>query len=371
MTSAVMRSVELLAAAIRGDTAPWPPGADATFQAALLHAANEQGVAPLLATTAAIDAWPDPVKQALRAARRDDAVLEALRRQMLQQVVAAFSAGDVRCLVIKGAQLGYTHYAHPWLRPRSDTDLLIRPADCGRADAALRALGYLPKPQISGSLVNHQLQYERADRFGLTDTIDLHWKITNPHLFADVLTFDELVAKANPIPQLSEALGPSAVHALLLSCVHRVAHHLNSDLLMWLHDIHLLVSAMDARERDEFVELACRKRVRAICAAGLDNAQRYFGTVHPAGWRNRLDVAASDDPEPSSVFLRPGARRIDMMLWDLRALGSWTRKVRLLQETMFPPAAYVRARYGATTPLAFAYVNRIITGARRWLRPPA
>jgi hypothetical protein len=366
-----MRCEELLAAAIRGDTAPWPPGAAATFQAALLYAANEQGVAPLLATTAAIDAWPSPVQQALRAARRDDAVLEALRRQVLQQVVAALSAVDVQCLVIKGAQLAYTHYAHPWLRPRADTDLLIRPADRDRADAALRALDYLPKPQISGTLVNHQLQYERADRFGLTDTIDLHWKMTNPHMFADVLTFEELVADAQPIPQLSEALGPSAVHALLLSCVHRVAHHLNSDLLMWLYDIHLLASAMDAREREEFVELVRRKRVRAICAAGLDNAERYFATVHPAGWRNRLDAAADDDPEPSSVFLRPGARRIDMMLWDLRALGGWTRKIRLLQETMFPPAAYVRARYGPNTPIAFAYVNRIITGARRWLRPPA
>lgn len=366
-----MRCEELLAAAIRGDTAPWPAGADATFQAALLHAANEQGVSPLLANTAAIDAWPDPVRQALRAARRDDAVLEALRRQVLQQVVAALSAGDVQCLVIKGAQLAYTHYAHPWLRPRSDTDLLIRPADRDRADAALRALGYLPKPQISGTLVNHQLQYEQADRFGLTDTIDLHWKITNPHVFADVLSFDELLGAARPIPQLGGALGPAAVHALLLACVHRVAHHLNSDLLMWLHDIHLLASAMDAREREEFVELARRKRVRSICAAGLDNAQRYFATVHPAGWRNRFEVGAGDDPEPSAVFLRPGATRIDMMLWDLRALGGWTRKARLLQETVFPSAAYVRARYGPDTPLVFAYVNRIISGAKRWLRPPA
>jgi hypothetical protein len=357
----------LLASAIRGDAVPWPHTADAAFAAALLQAANEHGVAALL-TGAAIQSWPDDVQQALRETRRGDAVIEALRRQALQQLAAAFAERDIQCLVIKGAQLAYTHYPQPWLRPRVDTDLLIRPADRERADAALRALGYLPKTQISGTLVNHQLQYERDDRYGLTDTIDLHWKVTNPHLFADVLTFDELIGAAQPIPRLGQALGPSAAHALLLACVHRVAHHRNSDLLMWLHDIHLLAGSLDASERDEFVELARRKRVRAICADGLDKAQRQFATVHPPGWLDRL-ADAGGESEPSAAFLQPGVRRIDMLLWDLRALGGWARRLRLVRETVFPPAAYVRARYGPDTPLVLAYLNRIVTGARSWFRP--
>jgi hypothetical protein len=371
VTPTALSSAELLAAALRGEPAPWPPAAEAAFETALLNTAIDHGVAALLATTAAIDAWPEKVRRALREVRRDDAVLEALRRRMLQQVIAAFAAGGIPCLVIKGAQLAYTHYAHPWLRPRSDTDLLIRPADRDRADAALRAMGYVAKPQISGTLVHHQRQYERVDRLGLTDTVDLHWKITNPHLFADVLTFDELIGAARPIPQLGGAMGPAAVHALLLACVHRVAHHQNSDLLMWLHDIHLIASAMDGRERQEFAELARRKRVRSVCAAGLDHAQRHFGTVHPAGWRDRFDVRAGDQAEPSSAFLQPDARRIDMLLWDLRALGGWTRRIRLIQETVFPPVAYVRARYGPDTPLILAYMDRIVSGARKWFRPSA
>lgn len=359
---------QLLAAALRGESAPWPAVADAALGAALVAAAREHGVAALITTTAAFQSWPSQIQQAFRNLRRDEAVIEAIRRDALQQVISTFAKARIPGLVIKGAQLAYTHYPQPWLRPRADTDLLIDAADRERATTTLQALGYVAKDQISGTLVAHQQPFERADRYGLSDTIDLHWKVTNPHLFADVLTFDELIRAGRPIPQLGEAFGLSNVHALLLACVHRVAHHQNSDLLMWLYDIHLLFGAMNGQEREEFVELARVKRVRSICAAGFDHAHRHLGTVIPRAWRDQLAVSA-DDVEPSAAFLQHGVRRIDMLLWDLRIVGGWTRKARLLRETVFPPAAYVRARYGPDTPLFFAYIDRVVTGARKWFRP--
>ena len=361
-----MGADELLAAALRGEAAPWPVDAGAGFDVALLDTAREHGVASLLTTTEALRSWPDQVQHKFRELRREEAVIEAVRRQQLERVMAAFRDAGLRCLLIKGAQLAYTHYPHPWLRPRADTDLLIDGADRERAGTTLRTLGYVPKNQISGTLVAHQQQYERADRYGLTDTIDLHWKVTNPHLFADVLTFDELIAAARPIPQLAGALGLSSVHALLLACVHRVAHHQNSDLLIWLYDIHLLAGGMDAVERGQFGELARTKRLRSICVAGLDLAQRRLGTALEPGWRDGL--AGGGEVEPSAAFLQQRVRRIDLLLLDLRALGGWARKARLLRETVFPPAAYVRARYGDDTPLVFAYLDRVVTGARNWFR---
>lgn len=363
-----MSAEELLAAALRGEGAPWPANADAAFEALLVESAREHGVTALLTTTRALHSWPNHLQQAFRNARRDEAVIEAIRRDALQQVTAAFRKAEIESLVIKGAQLAYTHYPQPWLRPRADTDLLIDAEDRERAGITLRALGYVPKHQISGALVAHQQQFERADRYGLTDTIDLHWKVTNPHLFADVLTFGELSAAARPIPQLGDALGLSTVHALLLACVHRVAHHQNSDLLIWLYDIHLLSGAMDDREREEFLELARVKRVRSICIAGFDHAHRLLGTAIPPGWRGRLAVG-DDDSEPSAAFLQQGVRRIDMLLWDLRIVGGWSQRARLLRETVFPSAAYVRARYGPNTPLLYAYFDRVVTGARKWFRP--
>ena len=361
----------LLAVALRGDAAPWPLDADPRFETTLLQAAEQHGVSALLTPAPAVRRWPDTLQLALRNARRDQAALEAVRRRLLIRLLEAFEQAGIRCLVIKGAHVAYTHYAQPWLRPRFDTDLLIAPADRERAGAALQALGYVPSIQVSGTLVAHQLQYQRCDRFGLTDTIDLHWKITNPHLFADVLTFDELTTAARTIPQLGGAArGPSNVHALILACVHRVAHHQNSDRLIWLHDIHLLIGAMTPEEGAEFVELARVKRLRSICACGVDLARRRFGTSHPAGWYERL-LTSGGEVEPTAAFLDQGLRRVDILVSDLRNVGGWARKIRLIREHLFPPAAYVRARYGRHTPIVFAYVERVATGVGKWFRTPS
>jgi hypothetical protein len=362
----------LLAAALRRDPAEWPADAGVAFETALLATAREHGVAALLASTPAVLCWPHTVQRALRDVRRGEAVMESLRREHLRRLLATLREAEIRCLLIKGAQLAYTHYTQPWLRPRFDTDLLVPVADRERADAALRGLGYEAASQVGGGLVSHQRQYERWDRHLGTDVIDLHWKITNPHLFAEALTFDELAAAARAIPELGEhAYGLSNVHALILACVHRVAHHCNSDLLIWLYDIHALASAMTADERAALLELARVKRLRSICASGLDIARHQYGTPHPAGWLDRLRPGSDEETEPTAVFLRPDRRRIDILWSDLRAVGGWTQKMQLLREHLFPPTAYMRARYGHDTPLLLAYADRVVTGVGRWFRAPS
>jgi hypothetical protein len=326
----------------------------------------------LVANCRALRQWPDAAQRAFLSIRRDQAAMEALRRDDLLRLLGALRQEGIPCLLIKGAQLAYTHYAQPWLRPRFDTDLLISPADRERADAVLRAIGYTATNQVSGTLVAHQYQYQRRNQYGLADVIDLHWKVTNPHVFADALPFDELWAAAGPISQLDEhARGPSNVHALMLACVHRVAHHQNSELLIWLHDIHLLAGALTPEERGQFVEMSRVKRLRSICASGLDHAQRRFAACYPAGWRDQLDVRAGDDSEPTAAFLQNDLRRFDVLLSDLRAVAGWAPKLRLLREHLFPPAAYVRARYGSDTPLLVAYVDRVLTGVGKWFRAPS
>jgi hypothetical protein len=359
---------ELLATILRGDAVAWPLDANAACEAALLEAAQVHGVAALL-SPGAVGGWPDHVQLALRDIRRQEAVREAVRREHLLGLLAAFRQADVHCLLLKGAHLAYTVYERPWLRPRFDTDLLVGPGQQAPADRVLRALGYSPSPQVSGMLVAHQRQYQRRDRFGLADVIDLHWKVANPHVFADALTFDELRAVAQPIALLGDhALGPSNVHALILACVHRVAHHRNSDLLIWLYDIHLLAGAMSAAEREEFAELSTAKGLRSICAAGIDHASRRFGTSYPAGWRDRLEIRNAGEVEPTAAFLQQELRQVDILLSDLRAVGGWAQKLGLLREHLFPPPAYVRAKYGPHTPLFVAYVDRILFGVGKWFR---
>lgn len=361
----------LLVAALRREAVPWPADGGAELETALLEAAREHGVSALVLSAPAVRQWPDTLQSALRDACRHEAVIDAVRHQDLLRLLAAFGQGGVRCLLIKGAQLAYTHYAQPWMRPRFDTDVLVPVADRDRADTALRGLGYTPSTQVSGALVAHQFQYERRDRYGRTDFIDLHWKITNPHLFAEALTFDELAAEARAIPELGEhAYGLSNVHALILACVHRVAHHHNSDLLVWLYDIHLLAGSLTAEERETLLERAGVRRLRSICASGLGIARLRYGTSHPEGWLDRLQPGHGE-VEPTAAFLQHGRRRIDTLLSDLRAVGGWSRKVGLLREHLFPPAAYMRARYGHDTPLLLAYAGRVMTGVGKWFRAPS
>jgi hypothetical protein len=361
----------LLVAALRREEVPWPSDGGAALEAALLEAAREHGVAALLASAPAVRQWPDTLQGALRNVCREEAVIEAVRGQDLLQLLAALAQAGVRCLLMKGAHLAYTQYAQPWMRPRFDTDILVPAGDRERADAALRGLAYAPSTQASGALIAHQRQYQRRDRYGRTDFVDLHWKITNPHLFAGALGFDELAAAAQAIPQLGEhAYGLSRVHALILACVHRVAHHRNSELLVWLYDIHILAGSLNAGERTAFLELAAFKRLRSICASGLDIARLKYGTPHPDGWLDRLRPGP-DEVEPTAAFLQHGMRRVDILLSDLRVVDGWTRKTRLLHEHLFPPAAYMRARYGHDIPLLFAYAERVMTGVGKWFRAPS
>ena len=153
-----MRAEPLLVAALGGESVPWPADAGPAFESEVFAAAVDHGVAALLASAPPVTRWPESLRLALQDARRRAAATEVIQRQALIRLLEALGRADVRCLLLKGAQLAYSHYRQPWLRPRFDTDLLIEPGERRRADAVLRGLGYGPSTQVSGTLVAHQAQ---------------------------------------------------------------------------------------------------------------------------------------------------------------------------------------------------------------------
>jgi Uncharacterised nucleotidyltransferase len=355
--------------ALRGEPAPWP-AASARLADAVLDLAAADGVAPLLATTRAAASWPDAVRTALRDALRLEAAIEAVRRDELSRMTAALHSAGVRALLLKGARLAYTVYPRPWLRPRVDTDLLVAARERSTADQVLRDLGYAPHTHFDGELVTHQFQYERRTAAGL-ELVDLHWKIANPHAFADVFRVDELEQDAIAIDGLGAcARGPSDVHSLLLACLHTVAHHAGSERLVWLYDIHLLASRLSEAEREEGAALARDRGLAAVCGWAMQRARRRFATPVPDGWleeRRHADAHA----EPTAAFLRRDRTKTDVLVSDLRALPGWRDRMRLVREHLFPPAAYVRQAYGVSSGglLPLLYAHRILRGVGRWFRP--
>ncbi len=359
---------DLIVAALRHEAAPWPGAADIGPEQ-FLDTIADHGVTALLASAPALESWPDGIRSAILEATRFEIAVETIRRQELARLLADLASDGVRGLLLKGAHLAYSHYPQPWLRPRLDTDLLVAAGDRNKTHRLLRALGYHPGTDFSGELVTHQFQYQRTNQYGLTDVIDLHWKIANPHAFADAFTFDELDAESIGLDALGPAAhGVSASHALMIACVHRAAHHDNSDCLIWLYDIHLLARAMTAQNRASVMSLAERKRLRSVSVRGIADARARFGTEVSTDWLELLQGDALR--EPGAEFLRTGRTKADILLSDLQALRSWHQRAKLVQEHLFPPSDYMRRAYGFSSPLFLpvAYVDRAVTGIGKWFR---
>ena len=367
-------AAELLASALRGHPCRWPADGRPELDATVLDAAGWHGISPLLThclrRSGPPPGWPASVLAGLTDDARAQAVQEPLVRAELRRVLDALWDSGVRPVVVKGAHLAYSHYSNPCLRPRGDTDLFIEKADREPTRSVLEQLGYRPSAFVSGELVSHQFRYERADSLGLLHAYDVHWKLANQQVFADLLPFDEVADAALPIGRLGiRATGPTSGHALLLACIHRVAHHRNATHLIWLYDMRVLVRSMDDAELEGVAQLARHKQVTAVVADGLDLARARVGARVPSGLLEELR-RGSGVAERSAVFLEGGQRKINELFSDLSCLSSWSDRLRLLREHGFPPASYMRDTYGVTgsgaLPVLYAY--RIVRGCAGWFR---
>lgn len=366
----------LLTAILRGEPVSWPPDEGPAQQARFLEATARHGVTPLVAHqlygAQMLSRWPEELRESLRQAARQAVLTEVVLRRELQRVLSALAAAQVRPVLMKGAALAYLHYPDPCLRPRYDADLLIRKVDIVAVTRIMQELGYRRSPKTSGDLVMSQFEFVKEDRSRVLHAYDFHWKIANPTLFADLLSFEEVVTRSIGVPPLGEharALGQ--IDALLLVCIHRVAHHHDSGKLLWLYDIHLLANGMDRQAGEQFAALAAQKGVRAVCARGLTLAQQWFNTKVAGDVMETL--AARDSAEPSEVYLGGHLRKVDMLRSDLKALGGWSARWQLLREHLFPPPAYMRERYAVSSSLLLPalYAHRVVRGAWKWFRRPA
>jgi hypothetical protein len=357
----------LLREVLRGDATDWS-GADAGRFIALC---GDLAVGPLvekrLRHAGALERWPLAVRSALHRSVLEAAVAVQLRERELTYALKSLVAADLPAIVIKGAAVARTHYQDPRLRPASDVDLLVRPDDVDRCREVLTRIGYAAANETAGRFVTYQHHFVGPRRRGAL-VLDVHWKINNPQLFAEILRFEEIDAEAMIIPGLPAARCPSPVHSLLHAAVHRVAHGTTAVELLTVSDIHYIFSALTAYEIRRFVSLAADRKVAAVTLSSLALAQDWFGTRVPDDVAAALESRASAQPEPSAVYLRP-MRPIDVLASDLAALGTWRERSRLIREHVLPPADYVLRAYGVSSRalLPALYAHRLVTGARRWL----
>jgi hypothetical protein len=373
----------LICALLRGDRPSWPRTSVASDVIDLLAHARVNGVAPLLDAAltdrAVDDEWPFEIRDSCRKEARAQAMYELAHRAELNRVLRALDSAGVKPLLLKGTALAYSHYPNPALRPRGDTDLLIPLAGRNATERTLEQLGYAKGEGVEGEFISYQTTWSRSDKFGATHDLDVHWRVNNSQVLAKLFSYDELASRATLLP----ALGPDAraltpVDALLFACIHRAGHvnapyyvdsvaHFEIDRLIWLYDVHLLVSRMSAEELDEFATLAGAKRIRAICRDALLRTSERFATRLPSHVLEALSNTGL--AEPSACFLT--GSRMRQMTYDFGALEGWGDRIAWLKELAFPSARYMRWKYAdaAITWLPILYARRGLSGMARLVLP--
>ncbi len=290
------------------------------------------------------------------------------RKKELARVLEMLDARGIHPVLMKGFPLAYQVYASPHLRPSFDIDLMIRRSEVATTLKVLEELGYqLRSPEVNMDAV-HEFSVHREDAGGFEHVLDFHWKISNPAFFSDLLSYEEIDAQAVGIP----LLGPDAraldfEQALLLACVHRVAHHHNDLRLIWLYDIHLLAGRLGPEAMARFADRASEKRVFSICRSGLLESNRFFGT--PLG-REWLEDRGEREEVSKAYLVREANWRWRDLIFNLKYRGPFRDRVDYLRSYLFPPAGFMLKKYSARNRawLPLLYLRRGIEGVWRVIK---
>ncbi len=322
--------------------------------------ANGHGLEPLLAGQGRFGDRREELSQL--------AVSHLVRQEGLRRVLDRLHEERIDVLVFKGAALEHLIYDTPYLRPRTDADLLVRRRDVESTERILLSFDYVRQVEPDTEIASSQRHY--APRRPLWDPIDLHWRIVNPLAFGDVIAFDAALDRSIAVPALgSHARSLSLADALLVACIHRVAHHADAIELRWLYEIHLLVHRLDAAGRERFAALAASAGARAVCVRSLELAQDLFGTDASAMIGSLREGVTR---EASAGFVAGNRTVAAVVASDLAHASGWRARWRVVREHLFPGFGYMRARYPGWPPplLPLAYAYRALAGAPAWFRRP-
>ena len=373
---------ELVCAIVGGDVTSWRLSDEDTLEQ-LVEAAFRHSLHLILfdalKKSSAWSCWPLRLREKLETEAARASTLDLIGEQELRKVLIRLDEYGIQPLLLKGVPLAYTLYQSPTLRPRGDTDLLIRESDVQQVARILTELGYDGPDVRTDKLTSYECAYRKKTSFGADHKLDVHWKISNAQLFAKTFTFDELSADAIEIPSLAScALGLGYPHALLLACMHRFGHAhapfyidgnpvYAGDHLRWVYDIHLLCSALNTARWSELTTLARMKSIAEFCVDGLNAAREAFNTQIPAETMGELQSMARDEAA-SAQRLRASATA--WFFANLRALPDLRQRIALIKQVALPPPAYMMEKYQTNNwlVLPFLYGYRSINGVFKGIK---
>ncbi|MBI2544212.1 MAG: nucleotidyltransferase family protein [Candidatus Rokubacteria bacterium] len=328
-----------------------------------LQRAEAERLLPLLYAAVRSLPLPDGVLGRLRAGWLGGRRQHLLGVEQLGRVLSVFEREGVVALALKGPALGEMLYRDPGLRPFTDLDLLVRPADAPRAISLLSALGY--RHLDAGHSLPYELAWRHAAPFvGPEDRpdrlpIDLHWGLLDAPGIAPAPPIDhreiwERAVKVNAWEPPARGLCPEDL--LIYLAVHWALHHAFSGLI-WGLDLALLLRRFGGGlDWEGVAERARRWRVRGALYFALREVEEQFPVGVPASALARLRPHGLRRSVLEWLRHRRDEQleRLDYLI-PVLLMDRRSDLLRALASGAFPPAGWARFRYG-TESLPGAYL---------------
>lgn len=341
----------------------------------LVRQAHLHGVAPLLAHHLEQAGWPEPlpdaVRHALRHALYQTTASNTLLYRELGRIVDCLHQQNIPVVVLKGAALAQTHYAHIGLRPMLDLDLLLPRSHLAQAIQALWALDYvqIPEPGMGFYQISkhHMLRNNHAPHL----LVELHGRLVASDADRRAPPMDWFweqtetwpTPAAWPVPaSAGQMLQLTPTANLLYLTAHMMLQHAQAEIrLGWLYDLHLLVTRDASRiDWNEGVRQAAAFHWGGILQQTLQQAQACFGTSSPPGLLDRLAALHAADTQPVATRPAHPLQTRPAAFWHSFVHRSWAGRLQSLWNALFPSHAYLSWRYQLAWPrwlwpLAYPY----------------
>jgi hypothetical protein len=317
--------------------------------------AAAEDVSPALAHALGAAGWAGVPSSARRRLTEDLAASRARHLLMTRAagpVLRSCATEGVDVIVLKGPTLAETLYPDPGLRPCSDLDLLVRPADRFRVDAALRGLGH--RRVADQHSWDFDVAYDGATVYETPGgvRIDLHWALLTEPRFVWNAGEREIWERSEAITVAGEpARGLGREDLVLYLAAHLAVHHTLAGLRRYWEVSLLLERWAGALDWDSLLARAVRWRVRRALFFVLREARARFAAPVPAGALAALRPTGARAGLLDAIVRRSDdARRLRLEHLVTLLLVDRGRDVcAALRRAVWPSAGWMRARYGIAT----------------------
>ncbi|WP_077342093.1 nucleotidyltransferase family protein [Pseudocolwellia agarivorans] len=298
-------------------------------------------------------------------------VISTITDNAAKELLYELAQKNIKVVVLKGFSLGYQVYDTPYLRPKTDVDILIRNEDKVKVSEIFKHLGYSNPRGWEPQAIMNQFAMKKTLSKGVNVLFDVHLKISNSKQIENILNYQELIQSSNTtlLPNINLINKP---YALIHAIFHLLHHKSSGDLikLIWYYDLYLIIEQLDSAEIEQLKTIITNTGLAFLVQHTLVLTIEYFPSVQINNliqWCETPSINATS--EKSYNYLLGNVFGVKGLWLSLCATKGLTNKVAIIRETAFPPAAEIYIKYGKDSgwPLSLLYIRRIFTGSIKYI----